>query len=304
MDGSSHRRGEASLAALTAAALWGGMYVVSKDTFEAVPPITLFTLRLVLGGVALALVLARRGGLGLPREPGIFVGMAAVAATLLTQSVGTDLATATEASLYTTITPLFLVPLAWAVLRERPRLVTLFGITAGLAGLLLAVEGGAGVRRSMWGPVLLIASALGWAIYTIATTPSGRRRGPLHAVTWSTLGAIPLLALLSLTEMDRWRLEPLTHGPTLLAVAYLGLAATALGWLLWGKGLAGLPAAVAGAFFFSQPIVGGLLGWMILGERPTLRFVVGGVLIAAGVLLTLRATQARDALPDPVTEEV
>jgi drug/metabolite transporter (DMT)-like permease len=230
--------------------------------------------------------------------------MAAIAATLVTQSVGTHLATATEGALYTTTTPLFLIPLAWLVLKERPRLVTLLGIAAGLLGLVLAVEGGAGARRSLWGPALLVASALAWAVYTIATTPSARREGPLHAVTWSTLGAIPALALLSLTEMDRWSLEPFTHPPTLLAVGYLGIAATAAAWVLWGKGLAGLPAAVAGAFFFSQPIVGGLLGWAVLGEEPSLRFVLGGALIAAGVLLTLHATRSREALPEPLTEEV
>jgi drug/metabolite transporter (DMT)-like permease len=280
------------------------MYVVSKDTFARVPPLTLFAIRLALGGGALAVLLARRERLRLPRDPLIGVGALALGATLVTQSVGTHLATGTEAALYTTITPLFLVPLAWLGLRERPRPATLLGIGAGFLGLLLAVDAGVGVERSVWGPVFLVLSALGWAGYTVATAPAARRDGPLAAVTWSTLGALPLLALASLTEIERWNADAFTHAPTLLALAYLGFGATAAAWYLWGKGVSGLPAAVAGAFFFAQPVVGGVLGWLLLDERPTLRFVAGGALIAAGVLLALRATRTTPDVPAPIHEEV
>ncbi|MBU2610230.1 MAG: EamA family transporter, partial [Chloroflexi bacterium] len=37
------------LSGLTAAAIWGGMYVVSKVVMEVIPPFSLITLRLILG---------------------------------------------------------------------------------------------------------------------------------------------------------------------------------------------------------------------------------------------------------------
>jgi drug/metabolite transporter (DMT)-like permease len=73
--------------------------------------------------------------------------------------VGTDLATASEGALLTTTTPLFIVPLAWAFLGERPAWPTVLGIAVGMAGVALAV--GAGVGRSVAGPVLLLLSAGG-----------------------------------------------------------------------------------------------------------------------------------------------
>ena len=48
---------------LAAAALWGGMYVVSAGTFDAIPPLTLGVLRLVIGVAVLVAVF--RGRLGL-----------------------------------------------------------------------------------------------------------------------------------------------------------------------------------------------------------------------------------------------
>ena len=284
-------RTDAAVSALAAAALWGGMYVVSKDTFAAVPPLTLGALRLLIAGATLLVVLGATGRLRRPpRDRRLLLASSALAATIIVQFLGTELGTASEAALLTTTTPLFLVPLAWMVLRERPSLLTVAGIGAGMIGVALAVQGGAGIRASAWGPALLLSSALLWAVYTIASARSARSDGPLVTVTWATLGATPPLIVASLFEVDRWRPEVLGHLPTVGAVLYLGVAASAGAWYLWNRGVAGLPAAAAGAFFFAQPLVGGLLAWWMLGERPTARFTAGGVLILAGVLLAVRGT--------------
>ena len=284
---------DSALAALGAAALWGGMYVVSKDTFEEIPPVTLGALRLVLAGAVLALVLKARRRLRWPGDRRLFVAGMLLAGTLVVQFVGTDLATASEGALLTTTTPLFIVPLAWVFLGERPTTTTVAGIAVGMVGVALALGGGVSFDRSPWGPILLLVSAAGWAGYTIASATSARRDGPLVAVTWATLIAIPIVAALSLLEVGRWRAAPYTEAATLAAVGYLGLAASAGAWYLWNRGVAGLPAAVAGAFFFVQPVVGGALARLLLGERLDLAFAGGGVLILAGVVLALRSTETR-----------
>jgi drug/metabolite transporter (DMT)-like permease len=122
-------------------------------------------------------------------------------------------------------------------------------------------------------------------------------------VTWATLVALPVLALLSLFEADRWDGAVLIRPATMAAVAYLGLAASAGAWYLWNRGVAGLPAAVAGGSFFVQPVVGGLLAWLMLGERLGLRFAAGGVLILAGVLVTLRSPAAPVVEPASIGKE-
>jgi drug/metabolite transporter (DMT)-like permease len=284
---------DSALAALGAAALWGGMYVVSKDTFEEIPPVTLGALRLVLAGAVLALILRVRRRLRWPGDRRLFLAGVLLAGTLVVQFVGTDLATASEGAMLTTTTPLFIVPLAWAFLGERPTTTTVTGIAVGMVGVALALGGGVSFDRSPWGPILLLVSAAGWAGYTIASATAARRDGPLVAVTWATLIAIPIVAALSLMEIARWRAAPYTEAATLAAVGYLGLAASAGAWYLWNRGVAGLPAAVAGAFFFVQPVVGGALARLLLGERLEPAFAGGGVLILAGVVLALRSTETR-----------
>src|SRR5260370_26244567 len=61
----------AALDPLLASCLWGGMYVVSRASFGAIPPVTLAALRVVIGGLTPAaaplFIPARRAGS--PRAP-------------------------------------------------------------------------------------------------------------------------------------------------------------------------------------------------------------------------------------------
>lgn len=276
------------------------MYVVSKDTFSEIPPITLGALRLALAGATLTVILRRRGPLTRPTDRRLALAAVALAGTMVAQFVGTDLATASGGALLTTTTPLFLVPLGWIALRERASPSTLAGIVAGMSGVALAVGGGIGARTP-WGPILLLLSAAGWAAYTVASAPASRRHGPLVAVTWSTLLATPILAALAVFEAGRWRAAPFVDPATLAAIAYLGLAASAAAWYLWNRGVAGLPAAAAGASFFVQPLVGGLLAWAVLGERLGVGFAVGGVLILVGVVLAVAGPRPGQAVSRTAT---
>ncbi len=48
-----------------------------------------------------------------------------------------------------------------------------------------------------------------------------------------------------------------------------------------------LNASSGGIFFFFQPVVGTLLGWLILGENIGVTFWIGSILILTGVLFVI-----------------
>jgi drug/metabolite transporter (DMT)-like permease len=58
--------------------------------------------------------------------------------------------------------------------------------------------------------------------------------------------------------------------------------------VLWNNAFAVLDAGSASLTFFAQPIVGTLLGWFFLGEKITPLFLLGGVLIGIGILISAR----------------
>jgi len=82
-------------------------------------------------------------------------------------------------------------------------------------------------------------------------------------------------------------ISQLAHPAIWGGVLYLGIVSTAGGFLLWNRGLQMLNASSGGLFFFFQPVVGTLLGWLILGESIGVTFWIGSILILSGVLFVI-----------------
>src|SRR5512135_1898519 len=115
------RRLAGALSGLTAASIWGGMYVVSDAVLDVVPPATLVLMRYVIALPVLwiAARLSHTRGIRRVDWPRLaltaFVGFGI---SLLAQFAGTRLSTAAAGALITSATPAFIVVFAWLLLRE------------------------------------------------------------------------------------------------------------------------------------------------------------------------------------------
>ncbi|WP_458185020.1 DMT family transporter [Haladaptatus sp. NG-WS-4] len=287
-----------SLAPLSAATLWGGMYVVSKWGFASIPPVTLAFLRVVLGGTTLFLVVrltrpVRSFSRAEWRRFGVLGGW--VALTLVTQFVGTDLTNASQASLLTVLTPVFTFLLGIGVLGESLSGRNVGGMALAVAGTLVVLAGqydlGAIGRGNLVGVLALFAASFGWAGYTVWGKPLVRTYSALETATYSTLASIPLVGVLVPFELAAT--SPVADAsvtPAVVgAVLYLGVLSTAAAWFLWYRGLETLDAGVVAVFFFAQPVVGVVLGALFLSESLGPTFLVGGVVMGVGVWLVSTA---------------
>lgn len=284
-----------ALAPLFAAALWGGMYVVSKWGFDLLPPVTLAFLRVALGAATLLLVVRlvypRRSFSRRDWRAFTFLGLW-VAVTMVTQFVGTDLTTASEGALVTILTPVFTLALGAVVLDELLTRRKMVGTALALIGTVLVLAGrydpttlGVG---SAAGIALLVAASAGWAAYTVWGKPLIRRYSALETATYSTVAAVPMLAVLVPVELYALDVSPTslpTTGPLVAAIAYLGVLSTAVAWYCWYKGLEFVDAGTVAVYFFAQPVVGAALGALFLGEPLGVWFVIGGAVMGIGTYL-------------------
>lgn len=282
-------------APLAASALWGGMYVVSKWVFVAVPALTLAFLRVAVGGVALYVALRARGAVPpLSRRDvrGVLRLGLWVALTLSTQFVGTDRTNASQGSLLTMLTPAFTLLLGVAMLDERLTARSVTGTVLAGAGTLVVVAGQYGLAlggADSIGLLALLVASVAWAAYTVDGARIVRKHGALLAATYSALAAIPMLAVPAAAELALTDASVTVTAGSVGAVAYLGLASTAAAWWLWYRGVQRSTATVVAATFFAQPLVGAALGAALLGESLGPWFVGGGVLMAVGVGLVTTA---------------
>jgi drug/metabolite transporter (DMT)-like permease len=137
--------------------------------------------------------------------------------------------------------------------------------------------------------VLLVGSAATWALFSSVGRPLVGAVGAFRAIFGASLVAIAFLAPVVPFELAARAAGSQPTAPsvtveTIVAVAYLGVMATAVAWSLWYRGYAAAPPTLIAALFFAQPVVGATLGVVLLHEAVGPAFLVGGALIAVGVL--------------------
>jgi drug/metabolite transporter (DMT)-like permease len=284
------------LCGLGAASIWGGMYVVSKVVLEIIPPFSLVTLRLVLGAVTLVIVLLLRGIPAISRRQilnVLGVGFVGYGISLSLQFLGTKLSTAANGSLVTSATPAFVLLFAWMLLGERitaRRLLALFVATLGV----VAVIDPRSARLDpdlFLGNLFLIGAAVTWALYSVLVRKVTRDTDVMLFSLIAFLGGLPVTA-----PAGAWELSTVgvTKGISLGVVGgvlFLGIVSTALAMVLWNTSFALVDAGAASLTFFAQPVVGTFLGWLLLGERISPLFLLGGALIGVGLVISSRETE-------------
>ena len=83
--------------------------------------------------------------------------------------------------------------------------------------------------------------------------------------------------------------------PAIVAgILYLGVVSTALAFALWVYGVSKAGSVLSGIAFFAQPLVGSLLGALLLSERLGWPFALAAGLLFAAALLSRPDSEADD----------
>jgi drug/metabolite transporter (DMT)-like permease len=280
------------LCGLGAASIWGGMYVVSKVVLEIIPPFALVSLRLLLGALTLLIVLLIRGGSKIPRQQFLRVlgvGFVGYGISLSLQFLGTKLSTAANGSLVTSATPAFVLVFAWLLLKETITPRRLIALVLATLGVIAVIDPrSAQLNPGLFlGNILLLGAAITWALYSVLVRQVTQTLDVLPFSLIAFLGGLPVTVPVGGWELDVIGVGEITPG-VIGGILFLGVISTALAMVLWNTAFAFVDASLASLTFFAQPVVGTLLGWLFLGERITPLFLLGGLLIGLGLVISTR----------------
>lgn len=281
-----------ALYGLTAAAIWGGMYVVSDVVLNTIPPFSLLTLRLVIGLGVLLLILRRMPGLERPRGRDMArvlgVGLVGFGVSVGLQFVGTDKSTAVNGSLITSASPAFILLFAALILRERLTLRRIVSVLLASIGVIVIIDLNQADFGSdtFAGDIALVGAAVSWGLYSVLVRVVCQRWDTLVVTVYAFAGGLLLVVPAALVELGQRPIGDIDIN-TFLGVLYLGVVSTAVAMWLWNRAFALVSASVASLFFFAQPLVGALLGVLLLGQTLTPNIILGGLLIALGVVLSI-----------------
>lgn len=304
----------AALAALAAASLWGTTGTAQALGPDASDPVQVGALRILVGALALAVLAGttvwRRPRVprtasgvpgSLPRAVVIVVGGLAVAAYQVCFFVGVERSGVAVG----TVVALGVAPLATGLLGlalgERVMVRWAVSTLGAVAGVLLLVVGqtaGSGASTDAFGLLAAVGAGVSYAAYTIAA----------RALILRGESGIGVMALLFL--VGALALVPVLVGADLAwvwtarglaMVLWLGLVATGLSYVLFQRGLTGLPAGSVATLSLAEPVTATALGVAVLGERPGLLTGVGMLVVVLSLLLVAgggprpqRSRSARD----------
>lgn len=274
-----------------AASIWGGMYVVVKIVVSVIPPLELVWMRYLVAIIALLVIglitkqkwrIHKRDFLII-----IAIGIIGNAISIVTQETGTMLSSSQMGAIMTSSTPAFMVIFARLLLKEQLTLKKEISVCLATIGVYLIVGVNHVNLSSKLGGVSLLIAALTWALMSVLVKRVPSDYSPIVVTTYSILVALIVLTPLVLGRLHSINVSQLITPTIWGGVLYLGIVSTAGGFLLWNRGLQMLNASSGGLFFFFQPVVGTLLGWLILGEKIGVTFWLGSILILSGVLFVI-----------------
>jgi len=273
-----------------AASIWGGMYVVSKIVLEVIPPFTLLSLRLILGAIVLGSIALFQRKSSFTKQnmrDSFLVGIVGYGISLGFQFVGTKLSTASNGALVTSATPAFVLLFAPYLLGEKTTLRRVISLVISSLGVLAVIDPRtADLSSALFvGNLSLLAAALTWALYSVLVRKISLSADLLTSSTIMLIAGIPSSLLFGFFEINNQEIGEITPG-IIAGILFLGIISTALAMFLWNYAFSKLPAATASLTFFAQPVVGTLLAWLLLNEKVTPLFILGGVMIGLGIVIS------------------
>lgn len=270
--------------AVFVAAIWGINFVVIRLGLDDFPPILLNALRFAAVGCAFAWFIPRPK---IPFSRIVAVGLSLGVAKFSLLFIGMDAGMpAGLSSLVLQAQAFFTVLFAAIILGERPKGMQLAGMTIAFAGLgVIGLDLNQDAVITAF--VLVLAAAACWGMANIFIKRSGAD-DMLALMVWVSLVAAPPLFALS------WFFEGSDQITTALmqitpkgfgTIAYLAVAATLIGFGLWGRLLKLYPASQVAPFSLLVPVFGMSAAALVLGETLTPLKIIGAALVIAGLVV-------------------
>ncbi|MGZ6124663.1 MAG: DMT family transporter [Myxococcales bacterium] len=288
-------------------------YLFAKRALMEIPALPLGLLRFTGASVLLVILLRRvkPPGERLPpreaRRKLLFLSFVGVPVNQGFFLYGLQLSTAAHAALLYTLTPLFVLLLAQALIGEFPGWRTAAGTALALGGTLYVLfhRGIDFSRGPLLGDLLLLVAVVAWSLYTAEGREMVGRLGSVPVIAWTIIAGTVLYLPLGLAALlvPSYRAD-IAHASAEAGwgVAYLIVMTSVVAYLLWSWALAYLAAARVAVFTNLQPLATALMAQAFLRERVTLGFYLAAVVVIAGVLLAQWRAPAPDAAEEALLE--
>ena len=272
--------------------VWAGSFVAVKMTVREISPIDLGFLRfLVASPFMFVILITTKKNIIIPIKEFIYIsvlGLTGVTLLYIFQFKGIELTTASTSAVLINTNVIFIVLLSVYFLKEKFALKKLIGVALSFLGVIIVVfaqmlnESIIFNRIFFIGCILIIISALCWAIYSIIGKILLGKYDFLTITTYAfifgTIFFLPVVMpdityVIQNISFNGW-----------ITILYLSLICSVFGYVAWYHALSKIDAGKAAVFLNLIPLFTIFISFFS-GEVPTILFIIGAIILIWGVYL-------------------
>ncbi|MGH2477103.1 MAG: DMT family transporter [Candidatus Limnocylindrales bacterium] len=268
--------------------MWGSSYLFIKLAVDDFGTFTLVAIRLAIGAAFLWIVI-RAAGQELPRERRIYGHLVVMAVvnivipfaliTWAEQSVDSSIA-----AILTAAVPLWAIVIAPLFLHDEPiRLNGVIGLMVGFLGVVVLTSRGlqSGRGSDIAGEIALLGASLSYAVGAVYSRRHMRGVRPMIPAVFQVTFAMLIAGTIALFLEQPWEARPDLEA--VFSMVWLGIVGSGAAYLVNFRLLEAWGATRTTLVAYLLPIVGIVLGYLVLQEQVDARLLLGTALVIGGV---------------------
>ena len=266
-------------------------FVIAKPAMVDFPPILLMGLRFTFAASILI------WWFPIPKKYLKKIFIAALIANVLQYSLtysGLNLIDASAAVLLVQTEVPFGVLFAFFMLKEKPNLRSMIGISIAFAGVYI-LTGSPNLDGKIVGIGLTIIGSAVWALGQVLVKPLSKEINPLALVAWLALFSGPILIIISsILDGNTYENVKTASMNSWIIAIYLGFIMQPITYGCFYYVLKNNPMyKVLPIVTMGIPLTGLLAAVFLLGEKPTVELFIGGLVILIGVVMIVFKTSKK-----------
>ncbi len=269
-----------------------GTHVLAKSVTMELPPATVLLYRALIAAAIYSGYLFIKKKKLRPLDKAdwwkfLLLGIINIPINQLLFLTGVKLSSPPNVALAYALTPAFVLIIATVFLREALNWKRTSGIFVAIIGtvLILAEKGFDFGSDSFLGDMMALTASFSWAIYTILGKTLSRKYGAIYMTGMAMIMGLLCYIPVYLLHPAEFVFSAIT-GVQWLQIFYLGAITSAVGYALWYFALTKIDASKVSVFNNIQPVFTTILTMIFFAYSPSYIFLIGGVLIISGVIIT------------------
>jgi len=273
--------------------LWGTAGIVGKILLQYFDPFFIALIRHLIAAICILPLFLRQHQYPIKKViRGVVPITSLIAFNIMLYYVGLQNTTVNSSYVIYATTPLLVALISTVTIREVLSKNKFIGILVGFIGILSIFVfpyfiQGSNKFGTPVGNLIIFLAVLGWSAYTVGSRylTNTKKYSPLYITSISMFASVFIIAFVNLVVPHRIDLNALLRPSIIFTFLYLGLFLTVVTYALYQWAIQRTSSATAALTNYLQPIFAFYFTWIFLGERLTLTFILGSILVLAGVFI-------------------